>query len=205
VENNKHKPIIGILGGIGSGKSAVAAEFARLGCAVIDADELAHKQLNEPKTKEEIIELFGQKVLGKDGNIDRKVLGEIVFCDKKKLLSLTKIIHSPVLAQTERLIKQYQRDNSVKAIVLDMPLLMEVGQYKRCDTLIFVKCDLQKRLERAKKLGIFNENQLKIRENLQISLDNKANIAEDTIDNNSGLMALARQVSELFPKIAKSS
>lgn len=205
VEKDTHKPVIGILGSIGSGKSTVASELGKLGCAVIDADELAHNQLEESEIKRKIIKLFGKEILNKDGNIDRKALGEIVFSDAEKLSLLTRLIHPPVLAQISELIDQYQMDKSTKAIVLDMPLLMEVGWHKKCDTLIFVKCDKAKRLERAKKSGVFNENQLKIRENLQISLDNKANIAENTIDNNSGLTAVARQVSELFPKIVKSS
>jgi dephospho-CoA kinase len=197
--------VIGILGGIGSGKSTVAAEFAKLGCAVIDADKLAHQQLEIPETKQKIIESFGEDILDDNGNIDRKALGEIVFNDKEKLALLTEIIHQPVLEKTHSLIEQYRKDESVKAIVLDMPLLMEVGEHENCDTLIFVACDIEKRLERAKNSSIFSEKQLKIRENLQISLDIKANIAENTVDNNSGSMVLSRQISVLFPKIVENS
>ena len=91
------KPVIGILGGIGSGKSTVAAEFAKLGCKVIDADEIAHELLNEPSVKEKLLDIFGQDILDSSDKIDRKKLAEIVFTDKKKIASLNSIIHPLVL------------------------------------------------------------------------------------------------------------
>jgi dephospho-CoA kinase len=79
-----------------------------------------------------------------------------------------------------------------------MPLLAEVGWAGRCDKLIFVECKRHLQVERAKKMGILDENQLKIRENFQISLDNKAQLADNTVHNNSGFSALARQVADIF-------
>ena len=199
--NTGRKPIIGILGGVGSGKSTVAAEFAKLGCKVIDADKIAHELLERKAEKEKIIYLFGEGILDSAGKIDRKKLADIVFADADKLSSLNKIVHPFVLERAEELIKRYNRQNQVKAIVLDMPLLVEVGWAKRCDKLIFVDCGRQLRIDRAKKLGIFGENQPKIRENFQISLDNKANIADNMIDNNSDLSGLAKQVTDIFSYI----
>jgi len=201
VDNSVRKPVIGILGGIGSGKSAVAVEFAKLGCAVIDADKIAHELLDEPSVKKEVICSFSQAILDHTGKINRKKLADAVFADGDKLLTLNRILHPLVLAQVERLIERYNRQQQVKAIVLDMPLLVEVGWDKRCDRLIFVNCDRKKRLERAKKMGVLGENQLKVRENFQISLDKKVTIADNTIDNNSGFSALARQVADIFSYI----
>ena len=123
-----------------------------------------------------------------------------MFADPQKLSLLNEIIHPLVLQRAEELIKQYDRQNQVKAIVLDMPLLVEVGWDKRCDKLIFVVCEQKLRLDRAKKLG-FDKNQVKIRENFQISLDNKANLADNTIENNSDFSVLARQVTDIFSYI----
>ena len=187
------KPIIGILGGIGSGKSTVAAEFAKLGCKVIDADKIAHGLLDEPSVKEKVVGLFGRSILNPEGKIDREKLAEVVFADADKLSLINEIIHPLVLQRARELIKQYDCQNQVKAIVLDMPLLVEVGWDKRCDKLIFVDCEQKLRLDRAKKLG-FDKNQVKIRENFQISLDNKANLADNTIENNSDFSVLAKQV-----------
>ena len=85
-----------------------------------------------------------------------------------------------------------------------MFLLLEAGWQNRCNRLIFVDCKDQLRADRAKKIGIFNKNQLKIRENLQISLDNKALVSDNTIDNNSDLSALVEQVTEIFSNIMKN-
>ena len=191
------KPVIGILGGIGSGKSTVAAEFAKLGCKVIDADKIAHDLLDSNTVKEEIVGLFGKAVLDSSGRIEHKKLAGVVFTSGDKLDSLNGIIHPLVIARTEELIEQYNQQNQVKAIVLDMPLLVEVGWAKRCDKLIFVHCEQKIRAERAKKKG-FDENQIKIRENFQISLDNKESLADNIVENNSDFSALVRQVADIF-------
>jgi len=198
VRNSGKKPIIGILGGVGSGKSTVAAEFAKLGCAVIDADKIAHELLEQKAVKEKIVGLFGRAILDSAGKIDRKKLADIVFADADKLSSLNKIIHPPVLERARQLIKRHNRQNQVKAIVLDMPLLVETGWANRCDRLIFVDCSRQLKQDRAKKMGIFNENKFKIRENFQISLDNKAELSDNIVDNNSDFSVLARQVTDIF-------
>ena len=194
------KPIIGIIGGIGSGKSSVAAEFAKLGCKVIDADKIAHGLLKRKTVKEKIVAAFGRAVLDSKGEIDRRRLGSIVFADAGKLSILNGIIHPLVIQRTEELIEQYNRQNQAKAIVLDMPLLVEIGWAKRCKRLIFVDCEQKIREERAKKLG-FGKNQLKIRENFQISLDNKIRLADNMLENNSDFSALVRQVADIFSEI----
>jgi len=195
------KPIVGIVGGIGSGKSTVAAEFAKLGCKVIDADRIAHELLDSSAVREKIISLFGNDILGSEGEIDHKKLADIVFVDADKLSRLNSVVHPLVLNRAEELIEQYNRQNQVKAIVLDMPLLVEVGWAKRCDRLIFVDCKQKIRADRAQKMGTFNKNQHKIRENFQISLDNKLSTADNIIDNNSGFLALAKQVADVFSHI----
>ncbi len=150
-----------------------------------------------------MVGLFGRTILSTAADldstekIDREKLADLVFDDARKLSLINEIIHPLVLQRTEELIEQYNRQNQVKAIVLDMPLLVEVGWDKRCDRLIFVDCERKLRLDRAKKMG-FDKNQVKIRENFQISLDNKVNVADNIINNNSDFSALARQVTDIF-------
>jgi dephospho-CoA kinase len=201
VGKSKKKPIIGILGGISSGKSTVAAEFAKLGCKVIDADKIVHELLRKTGVRKKITTLFGRAILNSVGEIDNQKLAKVVFADTEKLSSLNKIIHPLVLERTEGLIKRYNLQSRIKAIVLDMPLLAEVGWAKRCDRLIFVNCKRKIRIDRAKKMKGFDENQIKIRENFQISLDKKASIADNAIDNNSDFQALVRQVADIFSYI----
>ena len=97
MDNPGKKPIIGILGGIASGKSTVAAEFAKLGCKIIDADEIAHELLDEPNVRSKIISYFGNRILGPEGKIDRNKLGDMAFSDAVKLSELNNIIHPVVL------------------------------------------------------------------------------------------------------------
>ena len=111
--NPKKKPIIGILGGICSGKSTVAAEFAKLGCAVIDADKIAHELLEDKTVKDKVVASFGGDILDSAGKIDRRKLADIAFTDGDKLSLLNSIVHPPVLARAEQLIKQYKRQPQI--------------------------------------------------------------------------------------------
>ncbi len=201
MKSQGRKYIIGILGGIGSGKTSVAAEFGKLGCKVISADRIVHDLLEKEDISSKVVARFGRAVLSRSGNVDRAKLAQIVFTDPEKLTALTKIIHPLVLARTEQMVDQFSQDQAIPAIVLDMPLLIEVGWEKHCDKLIFVDCKQDIRLERAKKMGRFDENQLKIRENFQISLDKKAALADNSIDNNSDFSALVKQVTDVFSYI----
>jgi dephospho-CoA kinase len=173
-------------------------------CKVIDADKIAHELLERNDVKEKVVSIFGEAILDSAGKIDRKKLAEITFADGDKLSSLNKILHPLVLARTEQLIEQYNQENEVRVIVLDMPLLVEVGWARWCDKLIFVDCRRKLRVDRAKKIGIMTENRLKIRENFQISLDRKATIADNTVNNNSDLSGLAKQVADIFSHIVNS-
>ena len=87
----KHKPLIGIIGGIASGKSTVAREFGKLGCAVIDADQMAHAFLEDSAVRDEVIRLLGPGVIGSDGRIDRRTVGQLVFADRRRLAALNAI------------------------------------------------------------------------------------------------------------------
>lgn len=195
------KLVIGIVGGIGAGKSTVAAEFARLGCKIIDADKIAHELLAKKTVREKIIGRFGRFVANPNSKINRRKLAAIVFADAEHLSWLNHLLHPLVLRRIERLIGKYKGQKRLRGIVLDMPLLAEVGWVRRCDRVVFVECRPNLRLDRAKKKGIFNKNQLKRRENFQISLDNKLRLADNIINNNSGLAELSRQVADIFSRI----
>lgn len=196
-------PVIGILGGIGSGKSTVAAAFGRLGCAVIDADALAHAVLRRPSVITAVTARFGSAVLDEAGQIDRRKLAERVFERPEDIAFLNGLIHPPVLAETEKRIARYRAEAEAAAIVLDVPLLLEAGWKNKCDRLIFVECDREKRLERMLKKGKIDLSQLKKREKFQISLDKKKEIAHDTVHNNSDESDVAEQAAQLLSSITK--
>jgi dephospho-CoA kinase len=205
VTKSKKKPLIGIIGGIGSGKSTVAAEFRKLGCALIDADAIARELLAEPHIHAAVVERFGPTILDAAGAIDRHRLAERAFADGKELAALNAIVHPPVLRQVEALIAQYEAAETVPAIVLDIPLLVEVGWAERCDRIVFVDSRWERRIERAGRKGRLTQDDIKIRENSQISLDTKAALADNTIDNNSDFSALVRQIQDIFSDITKNS
>jgi len=192
------KKIIGILGGIGSGKSSVSAEFARLGCGVIDADAIASDLLEQQNIQSELINAFGEKISSETGEIDRNKLGEEVFKSEKNVKLANSIFHPPILRQAEKLIDKYSQAKEIKAIVLDMPLLMEVGWQNKCDKLIFVDSTEENREIRAANKDPKNKKNLKNREKFQNSLDKKKQIAHYIINNNSNFSALADQVERIF-------
>ncbi|MBN1360539.1 MAG: dephospho-CoA kinase [Sedimentisphaerales bacterium] len=203
VGKSKKKPLIGIVGGIASGKSTVAAEFERLGCALIDADALARSALGEPAVREALVRRFGPSILNAAGQIDRRGLAQCAFADAEAVAALNAIVHPPVMRRVEELIAHYEHSESVPAIVLDVPLLVEVGWAERCDRLVFVDSRWERRVERARRKNGLNETDIKIRENFQISLDTKADLADNTIDNNSGFSALVRQIQDIFSDMTK--
>ena len=201
----RNKPIIGILGGIGSGKSAVAGCFADLGCALIDADALAHEVLDDPDVLGAVVERWGSEVLDVAGRADRAKIAETVFDSPEALDFINGLIHPRVLERSAAMIEAYQADGDAAGIVLDMPLLLEVGWEKKCDFLVFVDCSEEKRAERIAKNGKIDIEQLKKRENFQISLDKKKEKAHYVINNNSDKSDMAEQVAQIFSSITRSN
>lgn len=200
--NPKRKPIIGIIGGIGSGKSTVAAEFEKLGCGVISADAIAHELLDEGPVRDQVCGLFGRGILESSGRIDRKKLARIVFSDGQKLAAMNQVIHPRVFERVEERIAKYNSCVHIKAIVLDVPLLVETGWANRCDRLVFVSCDRKRRDQRIAQAGRMDPREVHIRENFQISVDEKAELADNTVDNNSDFLTLVRQIQDIFSDIA---
>lgn len=194
----KKKLIVGILGGIGSGKSTVAAEFEKLGCAVIDADKIAHEFLGDGDVKRQLIDAFGEGISGKKGLINHAELADRVFSSDENVGRINDIIHPLVFDRTNKLIEQYTGQEKTQLIILDAPLLVEAGWANMCDKLVFVDCDPEIRGQRAEKKGLGGDNLQKKREKFQISLDTKAKLAHYTIYNNSGLSDLADQAAYIF-------
>lgn len=200
MDTNHQKPIIGLLGGIGSGKTVVATILHDLGCAVIDADLLAREALGHPPIRQAISAVFGPAIFAQDGSIDRTILGGLAFEDGDNLAKLNSILHPWILERSRASLDEHLKDPSVPAIVLDMPLLMEVQWDAICDHIVFVDCPRETRVKRAITRGL-SPDSLDRREFFQISLDKKANRADNVVINNSDLSSLVRQVTEIFTSI----
>ena len=133
--------ILGITGSIGSGKTAAAKIFSRYYYTRIDADEIGHSLMKENKElKNKLIKNFGNKILGKNGNIDRKKLGGIVFNDKNELKKLNSMMHPLIIYEIKNQIEKIQKecgDNT--KIIIDAPLLLETNLKNYVDKIIVIK------------------------------------------------------------------
>ena len=193
--------IIGILGGPGSGKSTVAELFAELGCGIINADKLNHQVLSRADIIAKIVDIWGDKVVGLDGKIDRGQLGRMVFSSPGELDKLVSIVHPEIFKLMELQVKEFETSRQVKAIVFDVPLLMEVGWENKCDILVYVKVNDPIRRSRLKKNRHWDDNFIKNVENSQILLDNKEKISDYIVENSSDISDLRLHVERIFPKI----
>lgn len=204
MKTDRQKPIIAITGAIGSGKTTAAKILQQLGCAVIEADKLNHEILQRPDIQIELTKWWGTKMVGPDGLIDRKEVANAVFGDRQRLQKLTNLLHPLILERQEALISQYQADPSVKAVVLDIPLLFEVGWKKMCDSVIFVDCDDKTRLNRVKKTRGWDEENVKKREKFNLSLDIKAKMSDYIVANRSSIPDLADKLVEVLSQVLES-
>ncbi|MBN2375154.1 MAG: dephospho-CoA kinase [Sedimentisphaerales bacterium] len=197
----KNKPIIGLTGGAGAGKTTVARQFEKLGCAVIDADQLNHEVLTNPEIVHQIEQWWGPEVLGAGGLIDREVVGRIVFADENELRKLTNLVHPLISDREQAQMAKFLEDPTVKAVVLDVPLLYETGQDKWCDKIVFVQTESGDRQKRVAKKRGWDEERLKKVEKIQMPLDSKAKRADYVIANKSTISSLETGVTQVLSQI----
>lgn len=195
------KPIIGLAGGIGSGKSSVARILETLGAAVIDSDRLSHEQLAEPEVREALRSLWGGSPFTPEGVVDRKALAAIVFRDPDALRQLEALLYPRIERRRAELQAEYERDPRVRAVVIDAPKLFEVGLDARCDAVIFVEAERGVRVERVRRSRGWSEEELDRREKLQIPLDSKRARADHTVVNNSTVETLRSELERILATV----
>ncbi len=197
------KPVIGLVGGIGSGKSAVADDFESLGCLVIRSDRIAHEVLEQPAVKAALRQWWGDEILAADGRVDRCAVARRTFNNPVELERLNRLVHPKVDEIRRDLMAAYRQSSAVKAVVWDTPLLVETGLYKQCDAIIFVNTPFEQRLARVQAARGWTADELKIREDRQASLDKKKEISDDVIDNGGDKAARLSQVRRVLSRILK--
>jgi dephospho-CoA kinase len=191
------KPVIGLLGGIGSGKSAVAEALAEHGGAIIKADQLGHEALAVPELKERIVARWGRDLLDENGTIARRKLGAIVFADAAERKELEAIVHPWIGEAIRARIEQLEADPSVKFIILDAAIMLEAGWSSVCDRLIFVDVPREVRLARLREGRGWSEADLEAREGAQLPLTDKATRADHVVVNDGSREELRRRVDQL--------
>ncbi len=198
----KHaKPVIGLAGGIASGKSLVADILAGLGAGVINADDLNHKVLHSDEVRRQIQKWWGQDTYDEAGLLDRQRLAEIVFNDPAKRKKLESLTHPRVNELRDQRRSELEADERIHAIVLDIPLLFEVGQDALCDQVVFVEVDENARIQRAAKQRGWDAAELRRRENLQTPLDIKRERSDHIVENKSDINTLRRNVASVYHQI----
>ncbi len=187
--------VIGIIGGIASGKSFVAKIFESFGAYRIDADQLGHQVLAEKETIQRIKDIWGDRVFDSNGNVSRPRLAEIVFECHSELQKLEQITHPRI----ESLIIQSlaQLTGNHPAVVIDAPVLIKAGWHQHCDKIVFVECSLECRIERAILRG-WTQEMFERREASQTPLEAKKALATDVVQNSSDSDQIQRQLRELW-------
>lgn len=186
--------IIGLTGGIGSGKSAAGIEFEKLGITVIDADEIAQKaSLKNSKAYKEIVEYFGSSILDNSQNIDRRKLRNIVFNDDEQKKKLEQILHPAI---REDISFAISNSKSPYTIIM-VPLIYETNSKDNYNRILVIDCDEDIQISRAVTRDGASEEDIKKIINSQATKKERLSIADDVISNNSSIEKLSEKVLHL--------
>lgn len=189
--------VIGLTGGIGSGKTTVAREFARLGAVVLDADAMCSKLHETPDVRAAIRERWGRAVFRDDGKVHRAKLAEAVFGNPAELAALNALLHPKVVERIKREVADLRRSGEPGLCVIDAPLLMESGLARVCDAIVFVDCDKAERARRLARDRGWAPGEMERREAHQQPLEQKRAVASFVIDNNADTTSVRRQIEKV--------
>jgi dephospho-CoA kinase len=199
------KPIIGLCGGIGAGKSLVAREFERLGAVVIDSDRLSHEILARPAVLDQVRGWWGEQVVTAEGGPNRQRIAELVFADPEKRRRLESVLHPLIAAEREYIISRSTENPAVRAIILDSPLLFESRLDRLCDKIVFVEAGEQVRLARLRETRGWELEQVRRREQWQMPLDRKRARSDFTVTNEGSPEQLRSAVAAVFERIVSEA
>ena len=197
---NENMHVIGICGGIASGKSLVAEQFQDLGAEILDADKASHEVLTDTNVIEQLVARWGNSILGDERQIVRAAVAKIVFAPPPsgptELAFLEQITHPRIGMLLNDQLKQLATAN-MKAVILDAPVMFKAGWDGMCDTIVFVDTSRDIRLTRANTRG-WSEDDFDVREAAQESLEVKRSRADLVIDNSGSPAQTAAQVQEFW-------
>jgi dephospho-CoA kinase len=192
---------VGLIGGIGSGKSWVAQELKRRGAWVIPADEVGHQALRQPSIRDRVVGRWGPEVLDDSGEVDRRQLGARVFADAGERRALEEIVFPWMEDRFRQEIQVGQAATDCRLVVLDAAILLEAGWGAACDCIVFVDAPREVRLVRLAAQRGWTAAELDARERAQMSLEEKIRRADFVIDNSGAGEPLDRQVDFLLGRL----
>ena len=196
--------LIGLTGGMGSGKSTVADCLRSNGTPVIDADVIAHKIMNEESTFDKIHEIFGKNVFDKDGSLNKVKFSSVLFTNTVKRKKLNEFVHPKVWDEMMNETEKYVTEGS-KVIFLDVPLLIESGWHTRVNETWLVKADYNERIERLRLRTNLSTEEIKKRIEIQMPESEKEEYADKIINNDGSIEETERQVIEELQKIIEKT
>lgn len=198
--------VIGIAGGVASGKSLVGEQLRKLGAWILDADRAGHEVLADEQVQRLLRQRWGEEVFNEGGAVDRAAVARIVFGPPprgpRERAYLEQITHPRIGARLREQAAEAQRQGA-PAVVLDAPLLFEAGWHELCDQVLFVDAPRDVRLERARRRG-WTEEQFRSREAAQVSVEEKRRRSDHVINNAGSVSEMARQVECWWQSLAST-
>ncbi len=196
--------VLGITGSFASGKTTVARMFKRLGAGVINADRIYHDLIKPKKNLyKKIVSAFGKEILQKNGQIDRRKLGRIVFYSNPLgLKRLCRITHPAIIRKMKNKLSQLKHAGKGRIIIIDVPLLIEAGLIKMADKLIVVKTSRDRRIKRVSICRGISRKEAIRRIKAQVSEAKKIEYADYVIDNNGSFKETEQQVENIWQQLS---
>lgn len=195
------KRVVGLVGGIGSGKSLVARLLAEHGGAVIDADRLGHEALAQPAIRDQVVQRWGTAVLAEGGAVDRRKLAAIVFADPGERQVLERLVFPWIERRMREEIARADFDPQTWLVVLDAAILLETGWSQVCDFVVFVNAPRDQRLQRVAAQRGWTAKEVAAREQAQLPVEEKAARADLVVENSGDLAQTRAQVEHLAAQL----
>ena len=195
--------VVGLTGGIASGKTVVSKMLRDLGAFIIDADETS-REVVAPHKKcwGELIAHFGKDILGKDLTVDRKKLADRVFNNPEQLSKLNSLIHPEIMKRIDEKLEEIRNENPEAIVVIDAALLVETGMHKKYDKLIVVYATVETQRKRLMTRNGISKDEAQKRINFQLPIKEKAKLADFLIENEDSLKKTEEQVKKVFTTLS---
>ena len=198
--------VVGIAGGVASGKSVVAERFAQLGATVLDVDRIGHEVLRDESMRQSIRNRWGDKAFGEDGEVDRAAVAQIVFAasESESANEDLRFLEQMTFPQiSQRIVQQIERLDGLGAtpvVILDAAVMFKAGWDRFCNKILYVEVPRQQRLDRAKLRG-WTPQQFSAREAAQVSLETKRSKTCQIIDNSGTIKETNMQIDQFWQSL----